>query len=313
MTPSPLVSIIIPTYYRNDRLRSTIESALNQEYDPVEIVVVDDSGEAHAEAVVSEYDVHYVANSTNRGLTLSRKIGLDESAGEFVHFVDDDDRLFPNAISGKMALLIGSDDRGVVYSGYQLEKGRKVMPKKRAKGDVSELALMFDLAPCIPSTMLIDRNDIEQVALSEIHELGVHNEHGMQIELAQRTEYDYVDEVHLFRGEPEESRGTTLSSVREYYQTIEQYSELYDQHADHVRRVALGYTYLMDGQAHITNSTWSPHAIEAFARAALTTPGVRSIYIGSLVASVFGRPGYELGRRIYANVLSEDRQRGKGL
>jgi glycosyltransferase involved in cell wall biosynthesis len=43
-----LVSIIIPTYYRNDLVKKAIQSARNQTYDNVDIIVVDDSGERHA-------------------------------------------------------------------------------------------------------------------------------------------------------------------------------------------------------------------------------------------------------------------------
>lgn len=51
-TDEPLVSVVVPTYYRNDRLRDAIESVLAQEYGHVELLVVDDSGERCAGEVL---------------------------------------------------------------------------------------------------------------------------------------------------------------------------------------------------------------------------------------------------------------------
>jgi len=53
---TPKISIIIPTYYRNDVLPEAIESVLDQNYEPTEVIVVDDSGEGNAEPVIAEYD-----------------------------------------------------------------------------------------------------------------------------------------------------------------------------------------------------------------------------------------------------------------
>ncbi|OYR41434.1 hypothetical protein DJ75_14110 [Halorubrum sp. Eb13] len=53
---NPTISVIITTYYRNELLTEAIESILAQEYEPVELIVVDDSGVGHAEPVTERYD-----------------------------------------------------------------------------------------------------------------------------------------------------------------------------------------------------------------------------------------------------------------
>lgn len=58
------VSVIIPTYFRNENLKQAIESCIQQDFGSVEIIVVDDSGEEYAQPVVSDYDnVEYIALS----------------------------------------------------------------------------------------------------------------------------------------------------------------------------------------------------------------------------------------------------------
>lgn len=52
----PLISVVIATHYRNELLARAIESVLEQGYEPVELIVVDDSGEGHASPVIDRYD-----------------------------------------------------------------------------------------------------------------------------------------------------------------------------------------------------------------------------------------------------------------
>lgn len=90
----PLVSIIIPTYFRNEVLVEAIRSANSQTYENTEILIVDDSGTGHAESVIpSSVDCNYIKLQRNRGANNARKIGLTQANGELVQFLDDDDLL----------------------------------------------------------------------------------------------------------------------------------------------------------------------------------------------------------------------------
>lgn len=94
---NPLISIVITTFERTDRLKLAIESAINQTYINKEILVVDDNPSnsyyrKEVEKVMSNYpDVIYIKNSVNVGGALARNIGIDHSKGEFIAFLDDDD------------------------------------------------------------------------------------------------------------------------------------------------------------------------------------------------------------------------------
>ena len=89
----PLVSVVIPTYFRNEQLREAVESVRAQTYDPVEIVVVDDSGEAHARDAIDRYDdVQYVPLDVNRGANLARTVGIEHAGGAYWD-VDEADRV----------------------------------------------------------------------------------------------------------------------------------------------------------------------------------------------------------------------------
>jgi hypothetical protein len=305
------VSVVIPTYYRNDRLRGALESVADQAYTPVETVVVDDSGERHAAPVAAEFDVQYHPMEDNVGPQAAREAGVRATSGRYVQFLDDDDRLLPGKFETQVPVLAGDSAAGVVYSGLEWAGGPTVRPDLGVQGDVLADALRFQTAPCMMGTMLVERDVIEAIMPFE-HTHGA-DDIGMKVELARTTEFRAVDEVLLRRGNPEGSVSTSQAAVDGRWAIIDHYEELYAEFPPAVRRAAVAETHFMQGRRLLEERPWSPAALAAFARAAYHAPGLSVPYVGALVAAVFGRPGYRLSRRLYsAFVLGGDRS-GKRL
>lgn len=87
-----LISVIIPTYKRPDMLREAILSVKAQDYPFIEIIVIDDCSGDNTKQVVDEFpDVQYYCNDINRGPGYNRKLGLIQSHGKYIVFIDDDD------------------------------------------------------------------------------------------------------------------------------------------------------------------------------------------------------------------------------
>jgi glycosyltransferase involved in cell wall biosynthesis len=95
-----LVSVVIPCYNQAHFLSEAIESVLSQSYPRFEIVVVDDGSTDNTSEVASSYPPEKVrlVRQENRGLSAARNAGLAESKGEYVVFLDADDRLLPDAL-----------------------------------------------------------------------------------------------------------------------------------------------------------------------------------------------------------------------
>lgn len=310
---APTVSVVLPTYYRNGDLREAIESVVEQSYQQLEILVVDDSGDANAGPVVRDYDVEYLPLEENRGPMTARNRGIEHASGEYVHLLDDDDQLVEDCIEKKVEVAERSGSTGVVYAGFVLDGERDVLPEDNRRGEVLQYALEMTLLPCIPSTMLVERATLLDVDLATIAERDLHNEHGLLIELAQRTEFDFVDEALTWRTVDGDSLGRTRSSLRKYQNTFEAYGDLYDEFPPTVERTAKGYVYLKEGQIYVNASTWSLQAIESFARAAYYRPGFHPVYFGSLLTSLGGRPLYRLGLEVYSRLFTSEQQQGKPM
>jgi glycosyltransferase involved in cell wall biosynthesis len=120
----PRISVIIPTHNRPDSLAASIQSVLNQTFEELELIVVDDaSGDTTPQIVASFRDprVHYIRHDQNRGGAAARNTGIRYSNAEYVAFLDDDDEWYPEKLARQMERMLASEPEvGVVYTGYRV-------------------------------------------------------------------------------------------------------------------------------------------------------------------------------------------------
>ena len=111
---APLASIVIPCYNQAHFLPEAIESALSQRHRPIEVIVVDDGSPDNAAEVVARYPhVRYVRQE-NRGLGGARNTGFRVSKGEYILFLDADDRFTPDAAAAHLCCFTKHPEAGFV-------------------------------------------------------------------------------------------------------------------------------------------------------------------------------------------------------
>jgi len=296
MSSDGLVSVVIPTYYRNDGLRRAIESALSQTYKPVEVIVVDDSGERHAEPVAREYGVIYTAHEENQGGNPARSTGIEAADGEYIQLLDDDDRLLPEKLERQVPLLESDPSVGVVYCGLREVSGEPTLPDPDNRGDVLEQALRFDLHPCQTVTMLFDGDVLRDLYPLTAREAA--DDLGMKVRAAARARFEFVDEVLVVRGSSESHRAAKLAYSDEIWNMIAEFDHLYDRFDESVRRDAKVLGHKSRGYRLLGQDWWSMGAIVAFAKALYYRRSVDPRLIAALLSAVFGKPGYVFARRI---------------
>ena len=126
-----LVSTIIPVYNRPQLLRAAVESVLAQTYRPVEIIIVDDGSMDEtprvAEALSAEHpDCISWTRIENSGPGPAREAGRKRARGEYIQYLDSDDRLLPRKFELQVAALRDRPDCGIAYGTTRLidEGGR---------------------------------------------------------------------------------------------------------------------------------------------------------------------------------------------
>lgn len=118
----PTVSICIRAWRRPEGLRAAIASVLSQTYRDVEVVVVDDAGDA--EDVAREFDderVAYRRNERRLGPVASIPTAFGLARGRFLGLLDDDDRYLPEFVETAVAHLEADPGVGVVFSNYSYD------------------------------------------------------------------------------------------------------------------------------------------------------------------------------------------------
>lgn len=97
-----LVTVIIPTYNAEKYIERSLNSVLNQTYDKVEIIVVNDGSTDSSEEIVNNYCLLYpnirLISKANEGISFARNDGIKNSTGEFIMFLDSDDWIDLNTI-----------------------------------------------------------------------------------------------------------------------------------------------------------------------------------------------------------------------
>jgi len=100
---NPKISIIVPIYNVEQYLETCIGSILTQDFEDFELILVNDGstdrcGEICDNAVLSDQRI-IVIHKENGGLSDARNAGIDVASGDYIMFVDSDDRIYPAALS----------------------------------------------------------------------------------------------------------------------------------------------------------------------------------------------------------------------
>lgn len=118
----PLVSVVIPVFNGANYLKQAIESALNQDYPSIEILVVNDGSEDKGQtlAILEEYkDKVRVFNKENGGVASALNVGIRNMEGEFFSWLSHDDLYYPNKVSEEFRAYQSQRRKNVIiYSDY---------------------------------------------------------------------------------------------------------------------------------------------------------------------------------------------------
>lgn len=106
-----LISVVIPTYNRKEKLLKCLESVLAQTYKNIEVIVVDDGSQDGTEELfknISDSRVKYFRYDTNKGACYARNYGAQRSLGDLLAFQDSDDIWHEDKLEKQYEFLVKS-------------------------------------------------------------------------------------------------------------------------------------------------------------------------------------------------------------
>jgi glycosyltransferase involved in cell wall biosynthesis len=113
------VSVVIPAFNYARFLPEALDSIVRQKGARIEVIVVDDGSTDDPASVVQRYPGVKLIRQENRGLAAARNVGLRAATGDYIAFVDADDRLVEGAVETWLAEFRRKPDCGLVHGSYR--------------------------------------------------------------------------------------------------------------------------------------------------------------------------------------------------
>ncbi len=164
-----MVSVIIPTFNRAEKVVRAISSVLDQTFTDFELIVVDDGSIDGTERTVGQFvdRIKYIPHPTNLGVSAARNIGIKNSRAPFIAFLDSDDHWLPEKLEIQLKFFNTNTDALVCQTEeIWIRNGLRVNPRKKHQkpsGDIFEPSLKLCLVS--PSAVMLRRSLFEEVGL----------------------------------------------------------------------------------------------------------------------------------------------------
>lgn len=165
----PKVSVIIPTYNRLPMLKEAVDSVLAQDFEDIELIVVDDGSNDGTAEVIKQYGgrVKFIHHSENRGVSAARNRGVLCARGKYIAFLDSDDLWVKGKLKIQVPFLDDNPHYPLCYTDeIWIRRGRRVNPKfKHAKYSGWIFEKCLSLCIISPSSAVMRKSLFSKVGL----------------------------------------------------------------------------------------------------------------------------------------------------
>ena len=261
----PLVTVLVPVYNGAAYLRESLDSIVAQDYQPLEIIVLDDASTDATPAIVAGYGskVRYVARATNLGQFGTVNAGLDLARGEFVAVFHADDVYRPTIVSSEVAFLRAHPEAAAVFcldrfiDASGREYGRLVLPPEVRSTEALTYHALLEVLLLRKNTVLrtpgalVRRRVYDEVGRFDAS-YGIGADLEMWLRIAKAHQIGLVHE-HLF------SYRHFHSNLSHHYRhlrtTPDVFFRIMDEHVAAVGRASLSESAVAAYEGHRTEET----------------------------------------------------------
>lgn len=123
----PLVTVFIPVYNCEKYIEESLESIINQTYENLDILIIDDGSTDNTVNLIQQYKdkrIRLLRNDRNRGIPYTRSRGLEECKGKYLALMDADDISLPERIKKQVNFLEENKDIDAIGAYYQKFGGK---------------------------------------------------------------------------------------------------------------------------------------------------------------------------------------------
>ncbi len=191
------ISAIIPVFNRQEYIKRSIESVLDQSFRDFELIVVDDGSSDLTPTILKSYNEKIrVITTKNRGVSSARNRGIKEARGEWICFLDSDDIWLKDKLIKQIEfhqknphILISHTFERWIRDGKEI---RQKAIHKKPSGKCFEENLSF--CKIAPSTVMMHKTIFEKVGLFD-ESLEVCEDYDLWLRVLREYELGLVEEV----------------------------------------------------------------------------------------------------------------------
>ena len=159
-----LVSVIIPYYKKRNFVRETINSVLNQTYENLEIIIIyDDTNQNDFEFLkeIEKLDnkIRVLKNISRLGAGFSRNLGIENSKGKYIAFLDADDTWSQDKLK-KQILFMEKNNYKISHTSYFIINEKKKVIGQRKARDLLSINDIIKSCDIGLSTVIVEKNII---------------------------------------------------------------------------------------------------------------------------------------------------------
>lgn len=166
---NPLVSVIIPVYNSKNTIEKTLDSVINQTYQKIEVILIDDGSTDGSTEIMRKYIekhktvIFKIISKKNGGVSSARNRGIDESTGDYISFLDSDDIWLPKKIEHQVNIFLNNPKIDCLGTNMNGEKFKKMFGVKfdNLTRITPKMVLLKNFL-CIQTTM-IKKNVIKDI------------------------------------------------------------------------------------------------------------------------------------------------------
>jgi glycosyltransferase involved in cell wall biosynthesis len=220
---NPLVTVVTPSYNQAAFLGAAIESVLNQDYQPLEYMVIDGGSVDGSQEIIRSYQnrLRWWVSEPDQGQADAINKGFKRARGEILAWLNSDDLYFPGAVSSAVRIFQANPTAGLVYGNAVSadDEGRLLNELRFSSWGLKDL-LEFNIL-CQPAVFM-KRDLVEKVGYLDVS-YHFFLDHQLWIRLARETELIHHPEIWAVSRYHDQAKNVTMAAKcgEEAYRILE--------------------------------------------------------------------------------------------
>lgn len=193
------ITVLMPVYNGGKYLAEAIESILKQTFTDFELLIINDGSSDNSEQIIKNIKdnrIRYLKNASNLGLIQTLNIGINESHGEYIARMDQDDISLPHRLARQVKFMDNNREIGVSGSWVKMFGNIRYANKHYTEHEELKAQLLF--STCFAHPAVIFRNSVlKSTGLKYNEEDKGAEDYGFWVSLVDKTKFANINKILL--------------------------------------------------------------------------------------------------------------------